>query len=51
MANNQLTNTEDPTKPFTLLHLANTFKLTSTNYIPWKTQLKAQLLGHDPYNL
>ena len=49
MANNQLTNVADPTKPFTLLHLPNTIKLTLTNYIAWKAQLEAQLLGHDLY--
>lgn len=42
-------NVEDPTKPLTILYLHNTIKLNSTNYIAWKTQMQAQLLGYDLY--
>ena len=42
-------NNSDPTKPFTLIQIQNCIKLTPTNYIAWKTQLQATLLGYDLY--
>ncbi|KAL8120670.1 hypothetical protein AgCh_017739 [Apium graveolens] len=42
-------NNSDPTKPFILISLHQIIKLTSTNYISWKTQLEAKLLGYDLY--
>ncbi|XP_019442217.1 PREDICTED: uncharacterized protein LOC109346933 [Lupinus angustifolius] len=37
----------DPSKPFTHIQVHNAIKLTSTNYVAWKTQLQATLLGYD----
>ena len=49
MANEKplIPNSLEPTRPFTILQLQNTIKLTPTNYIAWKTQLQATLLGYD----
>ncbi|KAL8146584.1 hypothetical protein AgCh_004348 [Apium graveolens] len=45
----QIPNGNDPTKPFTFLNIHNTIKLTSTNYLSWKIQMEAILIGHDLY--
>ncbi|XP_021776324.1 uncharacterized protein LOC110740136 [Chenopodium quinoa] len=42
-------NSNDPSKPFTIFHLHNAIKLTPTNYIAWKAQIQATLLGYDLY--
>lgn len=42
-----LPNNAEPTKPFIIISLSHILKLTPTNYISWKTQLEATLLGHD----
>lgn len=42
-------NSSDPTKPFTFINVNNSIKLTSTNYLSWKIQLEAILIGHDLY--
>ena len=41
--------TREPNKPFTFIHISNqnTIKLTSTNYLSWKLQIKALLIGYD----
>ena len=42
-------NTQEPNKPFTLIHISNqnTIKLTSTNYLSWKLQIEALFIGYD----
>lgn len=45
--NSLVPNTTDPSKPFTLIQVNNCIKLNSSNYIAWKTQLQATLLGYD----
>lgn len=40
-------NVNDPSKPFTFINIQNTIKLTSTNYLSWKMQIEAILIGHD----
>lgn len=51
---NQITipNAQDPTKPFTIINISNsnTVKLTSTNYLSWKLQIEALLIGYDIQN-
>lgn len=42
-------NYSNPLKPFTVFHLHNDIKLTPKNYIAWRTQLKATLLGYVLY--
>ncbi|KAL5730568.1 hypothetical protein ACHQM5_003373 [Ranunculus cassubicifolius] len=37
----------DPTKPFTFINVNNVIKLTPTNYLSWKLQIEALLIGHD----
>ena len=41
--------TREPNKPFTFIHISNqnTIKLTSTNYLSWKLQIEALLIGYD----
>ena len=47
--NNQvlLPNTEQPDQPLTLITIHNSIKLTSTNYLSWKTQIESILIGYD----
>lgn len=40
-------NHTDPSKPFTIIQIHNSMKLSQTNYIAWKTQIQATLLGYD----
>lgn len=40
-------NAHQPSQPFILVSLNHTLKLTSTNYISWKTQIEATLIGYD----
>ena len=40
-------NTQEPTKPLTMVTIHNSIKLTSTNYLSWKTQMEAILIGYD----
>ena len=40
-------NTQEPTKPLTLIIIHNSIKLTSTNYLSWKLQMEAILIGYD----
>ena len=42
-------NGADPSRPFTFLNIHNTIKLHSTNYLSWKLQVEAILIGHDLY--
>ncbi|WOH03403.1 hypothetical protein DCAR_0622800 [Daucus carota subsp. sativus] len=42
-------NNSDPTKSFIFISLHYRIKLTSMNYISWKTQLETTLLGYDIY--
>lgn len=42
-----LPNTHDPNSPLTLITIHNSIKLTSTNYLSWKTQIEAILIGYD----
>ncbi|GMI63710.1 hypothetical protein like AT1G34070 [Hibiscus trionum] len=43
-------NTQDPEHPLTLVTFHNSIKLTSTNYLSWKTQIESILIGYDLYN-
>ena len=40
-------NTQEPTKPLTLIAIHNSIKLTSPNYLSWKLQMEAILSGYD----
>lgn len=40
-------NPADPSTPYTLIQIPHAIKLTSTNYVAWKTQIQATLLGYD----
>ncbi|KAL5715165.1 hypothetical protein ACHQM5_017029 [Ranunculus cassubicifolius] len=42
-------NGADLTKPFTFINTHNVIKLTPTNYLSWKLQIEALLIGHDLY--
>ena len=42
-------NDKEPTKPLTVVTIQNSIKLTSTNYLSWKLQMKAVLIGYDLY--
>lgn len=43
----QIPNGADSSRPFTFLNIHNTIKLQSTNYLSWKLQVEAILIGHD----
>ncbi|KAL6333814.1 hypothetical protein AAG906_029000 [Vitis piasezkii] len=43
-------NAQEPTKPLTMITIHNSIKLTPTNYISWKTQMEAILIGYDLQN-
>lgn len=45
----QIPNDNDPTKPFTFINTHNTIKLTLINFLSWKMQVEAILMGHDLY--
>ncbi|KAL6328776.1 hypothetical protein AAG906_003793 [Vitis piasezkii] len=40
-------NAQEPTKPLTMITIHNSIKLTPTNYLSWKTQIEAILIGYD----
>ena len=40
-------NTQEPTKPLTLIAIHNSIKLTSPNYLSWKLQMESILSGYD----
>ncbi|RVW92402.1 Retrovirus-related Pol polyprotein from transposon RE1 [Vitis vinifera] len=40
-------NAQEPTKPLTMITIHNSIKLTPTNYLSWKTQMEAILIGYD----
>lgn len=42
-------NINEPTKPLTVISFNNSIKLTATNYLAWKTQIEAILIGFDLY--
>ena len=42
-----LPNTHEPDSPLTLVTIHNSIKLTSTNYLSWKTQIESILIGYD----
>ena len=42
-----LPNTHEPDSPLTLITIHNSIKLTSTNYISWKTQIESILISYD----
>ncbi|KAL4295158.1 hypothetical protein GQ457_12G010840 [Hibiscus cannabinus] len=44
-----LLNTQYPRHPLTLVTFHNSIKLTSTNYLSWKTQINSILIGYDIY--
>ncbi|KZV23162.1 hypothetical protein F511_05001 [Dorcoceras hygrometricum] len=44
-----LQNNKDPDHPLTLVTIHNSIKLTSTNYLSWKTQIESILIGYDLY--
>ena len=50
--NNQIIilNSQEPTKHLTMVTIHNSIKLTSTNYISWKLQIEAILIGYGLYN-
>lgn len=43
----QIPNTSNPSKPFIFLNIPNVIKLTATNYLSWRMQIEAILVGHD----
>lgn len=43
----QIGNPHDSSKPFTFININNTVKLNPLNYLSWKLQLQAILIGHD----
>ena len=45
----QIPNGTDPSKPFTFINIHTAIKLTPTNYLSWKIQVEAILIGHDLY--
>lgn len=46
-ASNTIPNTQDPSQPFLSINLQNILKLTPTNYLSWKLQIEAILVGYD----
>ena len=40
-------NTQEPTNSLTMITIHNSIKLTPTNYLSWKTQMEAILIGYD----
>ena len=44
-----ITNTLEPTKALVIINTNNIVKLTSTNYLSWKLQVEAFLIGYDLY--
>lgn len=42
-----LSNSTEPSKPLTVMNAHSVQKLTSSNYIIWKAQLEALLIGYD----
>ena len=47
--NNQvlIPNTQEPTKPLIVINIHNSVKLISTNYLSWKLQIEAILIGYN----
>ena len=46
MASNTIPNDAQPTSPLIVVNLTNIIKLTNLNYLSWKLQLEAILVGH-----
>lgn len=46
MENNNIPNDVEPTHPLFIVTLSNIIKLTTTNYLSWKLQLEATLIGY-----
>ncbi|KAJ9555883.1 hypothetical protein OSB04_010497 [Centaurea solstitialis] len=44
---NTIPNREEPNKPLTMININSVIKLTSSNYLLWKAQLEALLVGYD----
>ncbi|GMJ02146.1 hypothetical protein HRI_003883800 [Hibiscus trionum] len=44
---NSLSNPLDPNNPLTIVTIHNSIKLSSTNYLSWKTQIESILTGYD----
>lgn len=42
-------NHADPTKPLIMVNVHSVVKLTASNYLIWKAQLTALLIGYDLY--
>lgn len=47
MASNTIPNDAEPTTPLIIDSLPNIIKLTSTNYLSWKLQIEATLIGYN----
>lgn len=45
-ANNTIPNDVEPSEPLVVVSLNNFIKLTNTNYLCWKLQLQATLIGY-----
>ncbi|KAJ9550508.1 LOW QUALITY PROTEIN: hypothetical protein OSB04_014553 [Centaurea solstitialis] len=44
---NTIPNREEPNKPLTMININSVIKLTASNYLLWKAQLEALLVGYD----
>ncbi|KAI4297577.1 hypothetical protein L6164_037462 [Bauhinia variegata] len=42
-----ISNMAEPNNPFVIVHFTNVLKLNPSNYIAWKTQIQATLIGYD----
>ena len=40
-------NTQEPTNSLTMITIHNSIKLIPTNYLSWKTQMEAILIGYE----
>ncbi|XP_021724287.1 uncharacterized protein LOC110691642 [Chenopodium quinoa] len=45
--NNTVPNPTKPTKPFIIVNFQNCIHLTPTNYLAWKIQIEATMIGYD----
>lgn len=42
-------NTHEPSKPLTVINFRNPIKLLIANYLSWKLQMEAIIIGYDPH--
>lgn len=47
MANTTISNNAEPSCPLVVVSLSNILKLINTNYLSWKLQIQATLIGYE----